>query len=166
MIYLIQDTILPKWRSPLSPYAGTLKTCCLGMVVSAMTLFMGCADVGNLEQLRALNRQNLSSLTLGMSRDEVTEVMGANFARDTYSNLEHLTATNPYTSEVRLVREQRIEILYYYTDSNIKRNWRITSLPGRDRASPITELELSPVVLQHGKVIGWGRRFLKDFLDE
>ena len=126
-------------------------------------LSVGCADLGNLSQFRALNRQNLSYLKVGMTKDSVMEQMGNGFATDVYTNLQSVTATNPYKSEMHRVDGRAYEVLYYYTDTVRKKRINV-HLPGLEKANPILEEELTPVVLQNNRVIGWGRAFLKTLL--
>ena len=130
--------------------------CCWGF-------FVGCADLGNLSHFRALNRQNLSHLEIGMTKETVMERMGEGFATDVYTNLQSVTATNPYKSEMYTVDGTDYEVLYYYTDSVRKKRLNI-HLPGLEKASPILDEELTPVVLQSHRVVGWGRAFLKTLL--
>ena len=127
-------------------------------------LSVGCADLGNLSQFRALNRQNLSYLQVGMTKDTVMEQMGNGFATDTYTNLQSVTATNPYKSEMHTVDGRAYEALYYYTDTVKKKRINV-HLPGLEKANPILDEELTPVVLQNNRVIGWGRAFLKTLLN-
>ena len=133
------------------------------VVVCFCGLSVGCADLGNLAHFRALNRQNLSYLQVGMTKDTVMEQMGNGFATDTYTNLQSVTATNPYKSEMHRVDGRAYEVLYYYTDTVRKKRINI-HLPGLEKANPILEEELTPVVLQNNRVIGWGRAFLKTLL--
>ena len=58
------------------------------------------------------------------------------------------TMTNPYRSETPRAQDgTSVEILYYYTDQKAD-----------DGA--ITDDELTPIVLENGKVVGWGWSFL------
>lgn len=137
--------------------------CWLAVVGCALGWLVGCADLGHLEHFRALNRQNLTYLKVGMSKEDVIERMGTGFATDTYASLEEVTATNPYSSEIYQQNGQTFEVLYYYTDTNRKSRMNVY-LPGIQKATPIQETELTPVVLQHGRVIGWGQSFSKTVL--
>ena len=130
--------------------------CCWG-------LFVGCADLGNLAHFRALNRQSLSYLEIGMTKEAVMDRMGEGFATDMYMNLQSVTATNPYKSAMYTVHGRDYEVLYYYTDSVRKRRLSV-HLPGIEKATPILDEELTPVVLQNNRVVGWGRAFLKTLL--
>ena len=138
-------------------------TCVVLAVLCCWGLSVGCADLGNLAHFRALNRQNLSYLKVGMTKESVMEQMGNSFATDVYTNLESVTATNPYKSEMHTVNGKNYEVVYYYTDSKKKKRINV-HLPGLEKASPILDEELTPVVLQNHRVIGWGRAFLRTLL--
>jgi hypothetical protein len=98
-----------------------------------------------------------------MTKESVMEQMGNSFATDVYTNLESVTATNPYKSEMHTVNGENYEVVYYYTDSKKKKRINV-HLPGLEKASPILDEELTPVVLQNHRVIGWGRAFLRALL--
>ena len=88
-------------------------------------------------KIRELNRNNLSRLTLDMSRQQVLTVM-----------------KRPYRSEtLSLSNGKRLELLYYHTD-----------LKTPDGA--VTDDELTPVVLIEDKVIGWGWILVRRFKEE
>ena len=88
-------------------------------------------------KIRERNRNNLSRLTLDMSRQQVLTVM-----------------KRPYRSEtLSLSNGKRLELLYYHTD-----------LKTPDGA--VTDDELTPVVLIEGKVIGWGWILLQRFKEK
>ena len=86
--------------------------------------------------------------------------MGTGFATDVYANLQSVTATNPYKSEVRTGNGTRYEILYYYTDFVRKRRLNV-HFPGIEKATPILDKELTPIVFHKQHLIGWGHEFLK-----
>ena len=88
-------------------------------------------------KIRESNRNNLSRLTLDMSRQQVLTVM-----------------KRPYRSEtLSLSNGKRLELLYYHTD-----------LKTPDGA--VTDDELTPVVMIEGKVIGWGWILVRRFKEE
>ena len=99
-----------------------------------------------------------------MTKDSVMEQMGNGFATDVYTNLQSVTATNPYKSEMHTVDGRVYEVLYYYTDTMRKKRINV-HLPGLEKANPILDEELTPVVLQNNRVIGWGRAFFKTLLN-
>ena len=113
-----------------SPIQWAVHLLILPFILSAIS----CTSPG---KIRERNRNNLSRLTLDMSRQQVLTVM-----------------KRPYRSEtLSLSNGKRLELLYYHTD-----------LKTPDGA--VTDDELTPVVLIEGKVIGWGwilvRRFKED----
>lgn len=107
---------------------------CLGLV--------GCAT---LEGFRMKNRQNLLQLSIGMTKQEVMNIMGNEAVYDFSGS----SANNPYRSEIMQGKDKTFEVLYYYTD-----------IKASDGA--ITDDELTPVVFDNGKAIGWGWSFLQD----
>jgi hypothetical protein len=54
-----------------------------------------------------------------------------------------IAVPNPYRSEIKKVGNKNYEILFYYTDI-------------RKQDGAITDDELTPLVLEDGKLIGWG----------
>lgn len=90
-----------------------------------------------------------------MSKEESIRIMGTK-AFSTYSqgNLlglpSYLTITNPYRSEILKGKDDKIfEVIYYVTD-----------VKNDDNA--ITDDELTPLIFNNGKLIGWGWSFLND----
>ena len=107
----------------------------------------GCGP--SLDQLRAENQQNLMKLSIGMGKDEVIKLMGEKKvqATDGFFIKYKPGATNPYRRETLQGKDKVFEVLYYYTDIK-KRN------------QTITDDELTPLVFDNGKLIGWGWSFL------
>ena len=102
-----------------SPIQWAVHLLILPLILSAIS----CTSPG---KIRERNRNNLSRLTLDMSRQQVLTVM-----------------KRPYRSEtLSLSNGKRLELLYYHTD-----------LKTPDGA--VTDDELTPVVLIEDKVIGW-----------
>ena len=102
----------------------------LPFIVSAIS----CNSPG---KIRERNRNNLSRLTLDMSRQQVLTVM-----------------KRPYRSEtLSLSNGKRLELLNYHTD-----------LKTPDGA--VTDDELTPVVLIEDKVIGWGWILVRRFKEK
>jgi hypothetical protein len=95
------------------------------------------------DTLRAQNKANTQKLSVGMSKQVVMEIMGAEPAKGLFMWID-----NPYRTEILTGKDGKTyEVLYYYTD-----------LKARD--DKITDDELTPVVLQDGKLVGWGYPFL------
>jgi len=59
--------------------------------------------------------------------------------------------SNPHTSESRIIWTKGISVIQWYYTDLVKNDGRVT------------EEELTPVVFLDGKVVGWGRRFLRQF---
>lgn len=99
------------------------------LVVALMTLAASCASPSMYPWGIQKTRDNLNKLEVGMTKQQVIEVMGS-----------------PYTREVFPDEAgQSVEVLVYitqYTDSG--------AIPDSDK---------TPVCLRDGKLIGWGRNF-------
>jgi len=108
-----------------------------------LLLCLGLFGCMTLAQFRLENRQNLLKLSIGMTKQEVLDIMGDKTARDGI-----ITANNPYRSEILQGKDKTFEVFYYYT--NIK------SLD-----SAITDDELIPLVFDKGELIGWGWSYLE-----
>ena len=110
-----------------SPIQWAVHLLILKIILSAIS----CTSPG---KIRERNRNNLSWLTLDMSRQQVLTVM-----------------KRPYRSEtLSLSNGNRLELLYYHTD--------LKTLDGA-----VTDDELTPVVLIEDKVIGWGWILVRRF---
>jgi len=107
------------------------------------------------DQIRTENRQNLLKLSLGMTKQEVLGIMGTEtvhmpllgFGRGWRQSDYIETINNPYKSEILPGKEKTFDVLYYYTDEK-----RVDGA--------ITDDELTPLVFDDGKLIGWGQGFL------
>jgi len=121
---------------------------CLGLI--------GCATT--LQQAISPNRENLLKLSIGMSKEEVVRIMGtqsfsaggSDFIRATNSSKgPEVTINNPYRSEILQGKDKTFEVLYYVTDD-------------KAGSGVITDDDLTPLIFDNGKLIGWGRSFLQD----
>jgi hypothetical protein len=120
-----------------------------------VVLLSGCYSLGNLDTLRTHNRQNLMKLHIGITKEEALSIMGTEKATDTYYT-QAVTATNPYKSEILQGKDKTLEVIYYYTE--MKR----ASFEGLSGMTGIADDELTPLVFDNGKLIGWGWSFLND----
>lgn len=110
-------------------------------------LCLGLVGCYTLADFRMENRQNLLKLSIGMTKQEVLDIMGDKTIRD-----EIITANNPYRSEIIQGKNKTLEVLYYYTDIKTYDAW--LGYKG------IADDELTPLVFDEGKLIGWGNSFL------
>jgi len=92
----------------------------------------------------ALDRANLNRLEIGMSKDQVMQIMGT---KTNYYHRLHHAATiipHPYKTGTATVDGKNYEILYYLTERR-----------KRDAA-------FTPVVLENNRVVGWGWTFVDE----
>ena len=93
------------------------------------------------KQVRTMNKERLSELEIGMSKDEVLIIMGTKrFSIES----SPFTIENPFRIEVQSSDKNIYRVLYYYTD--------LVKADGF-----ITDDELTPVILKNNKLVGWGR---------
>jgi hypothetical protein len=119
------------------------------LAVTAIS-FTACANlyIDPIDVMRDRNKRNLPQLSVGMSRLEVDQIMGTDTAGGLLGTLHRASISNPYRIDTATGADRHeYEVLFYYTDV-------------RKRDDVVTNDELTPVVLQHGKVIGWGNDFL------
>jgi len=109
-----------------------------------LLLCLGLCGCYTLANFRTDNRRNLLKLSIGMTKQEVLSIMGDKYAEDGI-----ITANNPYRSETLQGKDKTFEVLYYYTD--IKK-----------ADSAITDDELTPLVFEESKLVGWGWGFLQE----
>lgn len=96
---------------------------------------------------RDLNRRNIIRLSIGMEKTDVLKVMGNRQVRD----LQLGTVTNPYKSEIFKAKEKTFEVWYYYTDRTVADGM-------------MSDGELTPVVFENEKLVGWGTGFFQDLV--
>jgi hypothetical protein len=89
-----------------------------------------------------------------MTKEDVQSIMGTQTCEDAFVNIigqKHLfaTGTNPYRIESHRIEGGRFEVIYYWTD-----------VKSADAA--VSDDELTPIVLENGKVVGWGQDFLQE----
>ena len=113
------------------------------LIVLICLALVGCASMSG---VRTMNRENLLKLSIGMSKQEALNVMGTR----SFATLEEGRINNPYRSEILSNKEGKVfEVLYYYTDV-------------KKADDAITDDELTPLIFDNGRLIGWGWSFLQD----
>jgi hypothetical protein len=117
----------------------------------AVLMFSGCGEQKAVD-IRAENAANLAKVNIGMTKAEVLQIMGDKTAKVNIG-INTVSVTNPYRSEIKQVNGHTYEVLYYYTHHD-QRDWPLKGLKILDR-------ELTPIVFENGKVIGWGSEFLE-----
>ena len=114
-----------------------------------MILFLSVGCSSKVDKVRTINRKNLLKLSVGMEKAQALKVMGK--ARAGGGNGEP-TINSPYKSEILQGENKTFEVVYYYTD--IKNTLYSTVVT-------VNNKELTPLVFDQGRLIGWGWQFLK-----
>ncbi len=117
------------------------------IVTMSLLIFVltGCGNfyLDTSDLLRTQNAENIKKLSVGMRKDVVMELMGTEPSKGVFMWID-----NPYRTEtVTGQNGQTYEVLYYYSDL-------------KQRDDRITDDELTPLVFEGGKLIGWGYPFL------
>lgn len=119
-------------------------------VISVLfVLITGCTS--SLDLVRTANRRNLLKLSVGMTKEQAITTMGH---KSGGGRLGEPTVNSPYKSEILPGKDKTFEVLYYYTD--------IESNIYAANPSTIPANELTPLVFDNGKLVGWGTDFLED----
>lgn len=122
------------------------------LVISSVVFLTGCQPPieGTLfpAELRMENAANISKLSVGMSKDQVFEIMGKKTASQ-----DQMTITNPYKIDMRYHDGITYEILYFYTQKSG------SSAPF---AFSVKDDDLTPLYFNAGKLAGWGKSFLPE----
>lgn len=120
------------------------------ILVFIISFACGCASAST--QVKTIdvadkNHSKLMKLALGMSKQEVLAVMGTDQASAKCWFVD-IKIDNPYKNEILQGYIKKFEILYYYTNSH-------------DTDCNIDESDLTPMVFENGKLLGWGQNFFK-----
>ena len=108
----------------------------------------GCATMSDITMP---NREGLLKLSLGMTKEEAINTM----PKDKKTAIPFgqigsgIAVNNPYRSEILSGKDKNFEVLYYVTDIKSDEN-------------VIADDELTPLVFDNGKLIGWGWGFLNE----
>jgi len=121
------------------------KLICLAML---LILFSGPAMA---EDSREDVKDRLVKLSIGMSKEQVFDVMGTEVFSDEFfvSNSAKLIIDGPDQSENAYNEDEIFEVIYYVTDI-------------KDDDGFISSDELTPIVFNKNKLIGWGNIFLQN----
>ena len=92
--------------------------------------------------LLSRNLTNLNKLSIGMTKQQVTELMGT-----FQSKTSNSVVPNPYITEPMLISGKDHEVLWYLTKKY-------------PPFTPVKKSQATPVVLKDGRVIGWGDSYL------
>ena len=107
----------------------------------------GCATA-TVSSIIAFNRENVLKLSIGMTKAEVLDIMGTKTVKDGFLYC-NMTINNPYRSEILQGKDKTFEIIYYFTDE-------------KGKPCTISDDDLTPLIFDNGKLIGWGQNFLQD----
>jgi len=124
-----------------------------GFVLVLSVLAIGCA--GSLDKVRTTNRKRLLKLSIGMTKKQALKIMGTKSGGGKYGEP---TVNSPYKSEILQGQEKTFEVIYYYTD--------IKSAFYSAHEVTITDDELTPLVFENGRLIGWGNSFLESNINK
>ncbi len=106
----------------------------------------------------------------GMTKDVVFATMGTNaVSRCVHSSggicLEFETIENPHRRSDLKVDGKRYEVLYYYTDDE-ERDLRYYYQELKRHDSDLRDDQLTPILLENGKLVGWGQDLVDTKLKE
>ena len=134
-------------------------------ILVAFAALVACAraqQVPIVVEVGAVNREHLLQLRPGMPRGEVLELMEIDLTEeyrlrnrgfDTFLDKDALIP-NPYRrAQIRTDDGSEIELLFYYTGEH-------------DHQEPVTDAELTPLVLEDGLLLGWGWPYLNQNVGE
>jgi len=121
-------------------------------------LLSGCTTTMTVSSLTTNNRANLVRLSRNMNKTDALRIMGTNigpYTCDLSTSKSPLTVTlnNPYRTEMVQTSGRMLEIVYYITE--LKNNNCI-----------VDNNELTPLVFEDSKLIGWGNNFLLEVVPE
>jgi len=104
-------------------------------IILLIVLILACAAAQTKD---SINRDNLMKLDLGMTKDQVLEIMGKPDFTEAYQKFGVVTETLYYYTKKR-----RVDTYRRWPDENIQKD------------------ECTPVVFERGKLTGWGDDFLQ-----
>jgi len=120
-------------------------------LLALVAMVSGCAGPMTLSQATARTREKLLKTVVGMSKEKVVNIVGTKPKEviDPKASNDQIFATisNPYRSETIQGNGKNLEVVFYVTDD-------------KDGNSVISNEELTPLVFEEGKMIGWGWSYL------
>ena len=124
-------------------------------VAFAAVLLCGCATM-TASTFTSANRENLVRLSTGITRAQALDIMGVknceyNCDMSTAKQTLKVKLNNPYRTEIVEVSGKKLEVLYYLIELN---NANCT----------VNDDELTPLVFEDAKLIGWGNNFLSGIM--
>lgn len=116
-------------------------------------LLCGCATI-TASKLTADNRMSLARLSAGMSRSEALNTMGTGncvYECDVVPQKPKVKVrlNNPYRTETVQTTGKTLEVIYFITDF-------------KNNNCVVNDEELTPLVFENSKLIGWGNNFLSE----
>lgn len=115
-------------------------------ILLLLTSFLfGCASFDNITKE---NRERLNRLSIGMGKNEVLSIMGTETVNVPFNSPSIITS--PYKNETMLgASGKTYEILFNNTEV-------------KNKDGVISDDELTPLVFEGGKLIGWVNTFFSD----
>ncbi len=111
------------------------------LIIPLLFILAGCNNfyLDTSDLLRTHNVDTVKKLSIGMRQDVVMEMIGTEPSKGVFMWID-----NPYRTETLTGKDGKTSvILSYYTDL-------------KQRDDKITDDELTPLVFENGKLIGWG----------
>jgi hypothetical protein len=138
----------------------------IGVILSGALSLAACAALNqaNTEKFAEDNMERLQMLSLGMTKDLVLGTMGIESIQRCVQATggicqEFETIANPYRRSQSEINGKVYDVLYYYTNNRVDDRWYYyRALKKRD--ADVHQSQLTPVVLENGRLIGWGQDFL------
>jgi len=109
----------------------------------------------SLDGVRTTNRKNLLRLSVGMTKAQALEIMGT---KSGGGKLGEPTVNSPYKNEILQGPHKTVEVVYYYTD--------IKDAIYTPHEVTIADDELTPLVFEQGRLVGWGNSFLESNINK
>jgi len=121
----------------------------LALVLTLGVILGGCTTC---DEIRSKTRERLLQLSAGMTKEEVLDITGRRRICCTTTGATTKTINNPYSSEILVGKGKTLEVLYYYTDR-------------KHAGFAVRDEDLTPVVFEDDRLIGWGWNFLNEQIE-